>query len=151
MCPASSYLVVCCCVHRRRFLPIIVALNMQKGWKLWTPRIQRSGPLNRSPRKPCCKSSLHRAHSRPAMTQHQEVCVSAGTHTCPVYVCVCMDVIGLLLHTENDFNMILLCKCRHHIAFQRVYMYASADVPLFAYVWVLSNENNTFCCKLKSK
>lgn len=62
---------------------------MQKGWKLWAPRIQRSGPLNRSPRKPRRKSSRHRAHSPPAMTQHQQVRVPAGTHASPVHVRVC--------------------------------------------------------------
>lgn len=90
------YLPVCCCVHRRRLLPIIVAPNTQKGWKPWTPQIQRSGPLNRSPRKPHCKSSHHPAHSPQALTQHQEVCVSAGTHSpvcmCVLCVCVCMCV-----------------------------------------------------------
>lgn len=89
----------CCCAHRRRLPPIIMAPNTQKGWKLWTPRIQRSGPLNRSPRKPHRQSSRHSARSPPALTRHQEVCVSAGTQSPPhvcVYMymcmCVCADI-----------------------------------------------------------
>lgn len=89
----------CCCAHRRRLPPIIMAPNTRKGWKLWTPRIQRSGPLNRSPRKPHRQSSRRSARSPPALTRHQEVCVSAGTQSPPhvcVYMymcmCVCADI-----------------------------------------------------------
>lgn len=88
MCPLCSYVVVCCCVHRRRFLPITAASSMQKRWGLQMSRIRRSGPLNRLPRKPRCKSSGRHARSPPALIQHQEVCVSADTRTSPVYVCV---------------------------------------------------------------
>lgn len=79
-------------VHRHRLRLIIAAPNTQKGWNLWTPQIQRSGPLNRSPRKPHRKSSCQPAHSPPALKPHQEVCVSEGTHATPVYkrVCVCV-------------------------------------------------------------
>lgn len=102
-------LFICCCLllcTRRRFLPITAAPSMQKCWGLQMSWIRRSGPLNRLPRKPCCKSSRRHACSPPALTQHQEVCVSADTRTSPVYVCVCTHQMHDSVRFMNCSNLV---------------------------------------------